>query len=97
VTIPNRGTRRRRIDERRLERSHRLLGPRLALLFLTGCLAFGPPFLGLFSQPATFAGIPALYVYLFTAWALFILVLALLVEPPRPQRGRARQERGDGP
>jgi len=88
-------SRERRVAGRRLERAHRLLGPRLMLLFLAGCLAFGPPFLGLFSKPSRIAGIPALFVYLFTAWALFILVLALLVEPPRPQRPRGRRNRED--
>lgn len=95
MTSRDSGSRLRRIAERRLERSHRLLGPRLALLFLTGCLAFGPPFLDLFARPSSIAGIPSLFVYLFAAWALFILVLALLVEPPRSQRSRGRRERGD--
>jgi len=97
VTTPERGSRERRIAGRRLERAHRLLGPRLMLLFLAGCLAFGPPFLGLFSEPSRLAGLPALYVYLFVAWALFILVLALLVEPPRLQRPRSRRDREDEP
>ncbi|MCB1007356.1 MAG: hypothetical protein KDB94_00525 [Acidobacteria bacterium] len=74
-----------------------MLGPRLALLFLTGCLVFGPPFLDLFQRPSSIAGVPSLFVYLFAAWALFILVLALLVEPPRPQRGRARRDKRDVP
>jgi hypothetical protein len=89
--------RQRRVEQRRLERAHRLLGPRLVLLFLAGCLAFGPPFLGLFSRPSTLAGIPTLFVYLFAAWALFILALALLVELPRVQRGRGRRDRRELP
>jgi hypothetical protein len=97
VTAPERSSRERRIAERRLERSHRLLGPRLLVLFLAGCLAFGHPFVGLFSGPERIAGIPALFVYLFAAWALFIAVLALLIDPPGLQRQRGRKEERDRP
>jgi len=43
----------------------RLLGPRLLLLFLTGCLIFGYPILGLFSQPFSCIGLPVATVPVF--------------------------------
>ncbi|MCG8455001.1 MAG: hypothetical protein MI919_01885 [Holophagales bacterium] len=63
-----------------------LLGPRLLALFLGGCLLFGYPFLELFSRQSTVAGVPLLYVYLFTAWGLFIVLIAWLVEGERKRR-----------
>lgn len=64
--------------------TQQLLGPRLLLLFLGGCLLFGYPILELFSKPTTVAGIPLLFVYLFVAWAAFIGLIALLVERAQP-------------
>ena len=54
------------------------IGQRLVGLFLLGCLLFNYPLLALFNARATVAGIPLLYAYLFTAWALLI-ALAVLV------------------
>ena len=64
----------------------RLLSPRLLALFLGGCLLFGYPILGLVSRSASLAGIPVLYVYLFVVWALFIALIAWLVEGRRNRR-----------
>ena len=54
------------------------IGQRLIGLFLLGCLLFNYPLLALFNARASVAGIPLLYAYLFTAWALLI-ALAVLV------------------
>jgi len=54
------------------------IGQRLIGLFLLGCLLFNYPLLALFNARATVAGIPLLYAYLFSAWALLI-ALAVLV------------------
>ena len=54
------------------------IGQRLVGLFLLGCLLFNYPLLALFNARATVAGIPLLYAYLFSAWALLI-ALAVLV------------------
>jgi hypothetical protein len=53
---------------------------RLLALFLFGVLFFTPPFLSIFNSPERVFGIPFLYLYLFTAWALLILLLALVIE-----------------
>lgn len=58
----------------------RLLAPRLLALFLGGCVLFGYPILELFSGPSTVGGVPLFFVYLFAVWAIFIAVLAWLVE-----------------
>jgi hypothetical protein len=53
-------------------------GQQLGGLFLLGCLLFNYPLLAIFNVRATLAGIPILYIYLFVAWALLI-VLAYVV------------------
>ena len=53
-------------------------GPRLVALFLLGCLMFNYPLLALFNVRATLFGIPLLYAYLFAAWALLIVLMALV-------------------
>lgn len=58
---------------------------RLIAWVLLGGLALNYPFLSLFSKSAIWFGIPALYIYLFTFWGFFIVVVALLSgvrEPP---------------
>lgn len=55
-------------------------GQRLAALFLLGNILFNYPLLALFNQPATVAGVPLLYVYVFGAWILLIALLAFAVE-----------------
>jgi hypothetical protein len=57
-------------------------GPRLAALFLLGCLLFNYPLLALFNVRATILGVPLLYAYLFFAWALLIALVAIVVEAP---------------
>jgi hypothetical protein len=53
---------------------------RLVALFLLGVLLFTPPFLGIFNMPDRILGLPSLYLYLFAAWALLIVLVALVVE-----------------
>ena len=52
-------------------------GQRLAGLFLLGWLLFSYPLLAVFNTRATILGIPMLYAYLFTAWALLIVLVAV--------------------
>ena len=53
---------------------------RLAALFLLGCLLFNYPLLYLFNLSATVFGIPLLYAYIFVAWTLLIVLMAIVVE-----------------
>jgi hypothetical protein len=55
-------------------------GQRLVGLFLLGCLLFNYPLLALFNVRATVFGIPLLYAYLFAAWALLIVLVAVIME-----------------
>jgi hypothetical protein len=55
-------------------------GQRLVGLFLLGCLLFNYPLLALFNSRATVFGIPLLYAYLFAAWTLLIVLVAVIVE-----------------
>jgi hypothetical protein len=53
---------------------------RLVALFLFGVLLFTPPFLGIFNRPDRIFGIPILYLYLFAAWTLLIVLVMLALE-----------------
>lgn len=53
---------------------------RLIALFLLGVLLFTPPFLSIFNNPERIFGIPSLYFYLFVAWTLLILLMAVIIE-----------------
>ena len=55
-------------------------GQRLLALFLLGCLLFTYPIVALFNVRATVLGIPVLYAYLFSAWAMLILLAAVIME-----------------
>ena len=68
---------------RRAARRDRLIG-----LFILALILFNPPILNLFG--GTVFGWPALYIYLFVAWALIIAAVAVVVErnaPPTDERG----------
>ena len=56
-------------------RNERLVG-----LFLLGCLLFNFPLLALFNVRATVLGVPLLYAYLFVAWGLLVVLVALIME-----------------
>jgi hypothetical protein len=55
-------------------RTKRLIG-----LFLLGYLLFSPPIISLFNLPHMILGIPLLYGYIFGAWVLLIVLVALIV------------------
>lgn len=76
----------RRAQRAQLELTQRLLPPRLIVLALVGWLLFGYPFLAVFSRPERLFGVPLLYVYLFVAWAGFIVAIARLVDTGEPRR-----------
>ncbi len=58
-------------------------GQRLIALFILGCLLFNYPVLSLFNVAAEAFGVPVLYAYLFSAWALLVALMALVVEARR--------------
>ena len=62
-------------------------GERLFALFLLGLLLLLPPVLLVFNRPVRVLGVPLLFLYVFTAWALLIALVARL----------ARDEDGSGP
>ena len=55
-------------------------GPRLACVFLAGLLLFNFPLIALFNVSGRFMGVPVLYAYIFSAWALLIVLVGLLME-----------------
>lgn len=55
-------------------------GQRLVALFLLGVLLLNYPLLNLFASGGRVLGVPVLYAYVFSAWALVIALMALVVE-----------------
>lgn len=59
--------------------SRRSRTPRLAAAGVLGLLLFNYPFLALFDLDVRVLGVPLLWMYLFTAWALVVALVAWLV------------------
>jgi hypothetical protein len=57
-----------------------LRSPRFVALCMLGVVLFNFPVLALFNVPGTFLGVPALYAYIFAAWAALIALMALVAE-----------------
>lgn len=73
-------------------------GERLVALFFLAWFAFHPPILNLFAINATLFGWPVLYLYILSAWAAVIALVALIAtredETPTAERsGDGRPER----
>jgi hypothetical membrane protein len=60
------------------------LAERLIALVVAGVFILNYPLIGLFTEGARWFGVPALYLYLFGAWAALIALIALLSD----RRGR---------
>jgi len=73
-----------------------LTSERLIGLFLFGLLLFTPPLIGVFDKAYLVGGIPALYLYLFVAWASLIGMTALIVERPQGDDDFAEGEQALG-
>ena len=59
-------------------------GQRLAVLFMLAGIALNYPLLSLLGADGRIAGVPVLYAYLFSVWAIVIASVAVGVE----RRGR---------
>jgi len=64
-------------------RGNSVKGQCLVALFLLGCLLLDYPVLDLFASPTNVAGIPLLFVYVFSVWALLIALMTFVVERGR--------------
>lgn len=53
----------------------------VAILFL-GIISLNYPLLSLFSKNSLFLGIPILYLYIFSIWAILIICIAFILEKP---------------
>ncbi|MCZ6862015.1 MAG: hypothetical protein O7I42_17350 [Alphaproteobacteria bacterium] len=51
---------------------------RSVALFLLGALAFSPPLLFIFSAERSILGVPLLFLYLFAAWIIVIVLIGVL-------------------
>lgn len=65
-------------------------GERSIALFLLGILLFNPPLLSIFADDVAIAGVPLLYIYLFLAWAIFILLIGIISESGQERRRSRR-------
>lgn len=54
--------------------------PRLVALCMLGLLLFNYPILALFNVNGAVFGIPVLYFYIFTAWALLIVLIKRVID-----------------
>jgi predicted permease len=61
-----------------------LTAQRLAALFLLGCVLFNYPLLALFNRASEVLGIPLLYAFIFGAWLLLIVLMAIAIESRDP-------------
>ncbi|HWR91471.1 MAG TPA: hypothetical protein VN300_03560 [Desulfobacterales bacterium] len=59
---------------------------RLAAVFFLGWVLLNYPILSLFNLPATVAGIPLLYAFVFAAWILIVALVGLIALSGRPPR-----------
>ena len=59
------------------------INERLIALAFLGVIVLNYPFLNLFSKKVFFFGVPLLYLYIFSLWFLFIMVLALIMRKKR--------------
>lgn len=66
-----------------------LIGQRLLVLCMLGWLLFNYPLLALFDGAADWLGLPALWVYLFVAWALLIAGMAWVAEHGQDPKSHA--------
>jgi hypothetical protein len=57
---------------------------RLAGIFLLGWVLLNYPILSIFNLPDSWGGFPLLYVYVFAAWTLIIVLLAVVTRSGRP-------------
>jgi hypothetical protein len=71
-----------------------LTSQRLVALFALGWLLFNYPLLAVFSSDRSMFGIPLLYGYLFTVWALFICLMAFIAQAPRKSHAPPNQDQG---
>jgi hypothetical protein len=55
-------------------------GQRLIALCMLGALMFNYPLLALFNVSSVILGVPVLYAYIFTAWALLVGLMAFVAE-----------------
>jgi hypothetical protein len=56
-----------------------LTSQRLLAVFLTGMLLLFSPIVSLFDRPVFWFGIPLIYLYLFSVWAILIAAMALII------------------
>jgi hypothetical protein len=67
-----------------------LTNERLVALFLLGVLLFTPPLLWVFNTPDRILGLPRLYLYLFAAWTLLIVLVMIVIERSPAEEGSSR-------
>jgi hypothetical protein len=64
-----------------------VLGDRLIALFLLGVLLLTPPTMAIFNVDRLILGIPLLFLYLFGAWILIVLLTAIVLRAARRPDG----------
>lgn len=75
--------------------SAKLIGQRLALVFLLGLVLLNDPLLSLFDKGVQVNGIPLIYLYLMGCWAALIALIGVTVAAGRAD-GDERPRRDEG-
>jgi len=62
-------------------------------IFMLGCVLFSNPLLALFNYKILVLGVPLLFLYIFSAWMLLILLVIRVTKiKPKPANSREAQE-----
>ena len=67
---------------------------RLVGLFLLGCVLFNYPLLSLFNLKTMIFGVPLLFFYVFTGWAILILLAAIATKIRKPTSPKPSVQNG---
>ena len=67
---------------------------RLVCLFLLGCVLFNYPLLSLFNLKTMIFGVPLLFFYVFTGWAVLILLAAMATKIRKPPSSKPPVQNG---
>jgi Na+-driven multidrug efflux pump len=67
--------------------------PRLIAIFVLGVVMFNFPLLAVFNSPTMPFGVPILYLYLFGAWLLVIILIYRVVERHERSEGSSKADK----
>lgn len=67
-----------------MSNSQRMRRSRMVALFILGVVLFNYPVLSLFNRKLLILGIPILYLFMFSVWVLFIVLIIFITASRNP-------------